>query len=136
MTSKPDSIAACDGSVDARRMVRALQRVGGALQDRLVDGRADAHERVGAQAVLADDHDVADRGAALRRGRLRGERLAAAAPGRRPATGVPAGGGGVCALAMAGGAGDGQRAGQQRAAALHRTADERIRRSCSFFNLP
>ena len=103
--SKPDSIAACDGSVDARRMVRARQRVGGALQDRLVHGRADARQRVGAQAVLADDHDVADRGAArLRRARGCRRRRRGRRRGRR-GDGRAAGGAGLVGLAAAGDAG-------------------------------
>ena len=75
-----------------------VERVGGALHDRLVDGRADAHERIGAQAVLADDDDVPDRP----RGRSAGSggppaprpRRASGGPGpRRAAVSRPRGAG-------------------------------------------
>ena len=133
LTSKPDSIAACDGSVDARRMVRALQRVGGALHDRLVHRRADAHQRVGAQAVLADDHDVADRGAS--RSAARSPRRARRRRRRRgPA--APAAAGGAPVVGACGGSRRRPRAA--RSASRHgdavvRTVGERIRRPCSVF---
>ena len=113
------------------------ERVGGALQDRLMDRRVDARQRIRAQPILADDHDVPDRGAS-HCGRSRGCGRAAAgrrrAPSRRRAGRWTAPVSRPC---------DGRR-GRPRAA--RRPAETRllssarptsgIRRSCSFFNLP
>ena len=91
LTSKPESIAACEGSVEARRIVRALQRVGAAPHELLVDGRGHGGERVGAQAVLAHDDDVLDGGAPELRRERRPARAGARRRGRR-GVGAAAGG--------------------------------------------
>ena len=76
-------------AADGARLSASRRRASGSAS---CTGGRHAHQRVGAQAVLADDHDVADRGAA----RSRGGASPAVAAGAGAATGAaaPVGGGG------------------------------------------